>query len=90
MEVNGKVSTKVDINPYEVIDGMITRFLNGNKYDNWVKSENGKHHLMHTRNEYHNRVVYDVICELTEEDVKFYNSLIEIKKYLETHQIGDN
>ena len=69
MEIQGKVHTKVEVNPVDVIEGLITRFLNGDKYDNWINSENGKHFLMHSRSEYHNRVEHDVVCELTQEDV---------------------
>ena len=87
MEVQGKVHTKVEVNPVEVIEGLITRFLNGDKYDNWINSENGKHFLMHSRREYHNRVEEDVICELTQEDVDYFNALKFVKKYLEEHKI---
>ena len=82
MEVQGILKTTIDVNPVDVVDGLITKFLHGDNYDTFIASKNGEYLLMKSRSEYHNRIEYDVICVLTQEDVDYFNALKQIQEYL--------
>lgn len=82
IRVDGIINTKVIVEPIDVIKGMINEFLNNDTYHCWVKSENGKHFLMESHGEYHNKTETEIICELTQDDVDYYNCLAKISEYL--------
>jgi len=81
MIVEGKIIRKVDVNPIDVISNLINEFLRDG-HDNYVKSNNGKYWLMNSTKEYHNQYVDTIVCEITEDDVKYINSLVYINDYL--------
>lgn len=87
MEVYGNVFTKVEVNPTDVIEGLTIRFLNGDKWDTHVRTKDGKHSLVEVKSAYHNTTTETVICDLTGEDVKYYEALKTVHKYLIEHQI---
>lgn len=82
IRVDGIINTKVIVEPIDVIKGMINEFLNNDIYNCWVKSENGRHFLMESHDEYHNKAKTEIIHELTQDDVDYYNSLVKISEYL--------
>lgn len=76
MEIYATLRHKMDINPLDVIEKLKNGFLED--HNRWIEDKDGKFYIMGDC--YHNSS--EIIREISEDDVKYFDALKTIEKYL--------
>ena len=75
MQLNGIIYSKVDVDPIDVINGLISELI---QHKQWITTEDKKHYIKEEA--YRNFEV--VVRQITNNEFKYYSELESIKAYL--------
>ena len=75
MKLNGIIYSKVDVDPIDVINGLISELI---QHRQWITTEDKKHYIKEEA--YRNSEA--IIRQITNDEFKYYSELESIKAYL--------
>lgn len=83
MEVYANFRQKANVNPLDVIEKLLTRFVGG--YDNWVEKRNNNYYIMEeiSLGQHSNT---KIVQQINDEELKYYNALKTVKNKLEREE----